>query len=98
MSSLKDKMRSEGIKFGMKAMSKVMESPDRAQKVMQAVETVQRSSERLEETAGRIRNLSQLPSREDVRELGRYAGRLRRQVRKMMSEVKKLDKALDKLD
>jgi seryl-tRNA synthetase len=89
-----DKVKSEGLKMGMKAMSKLMESPERAEKMMKAVETVQRSRERVDETAARLLNLSQLPSKDDVRELSRQAGRLRRQMKKIMAALDDLEAKL----
>ncbi len=89
-----DKVKNEGLKIGMKAMSKLMESPERAEKMMKAVETVQRSRERVDETAGRLLNLSQLPSKDDVRELSRQAGRLRRQMKKIMAALDDIEAKL----
>lgn len=89
-----DKVKSEGFKIGMKAMSKIMESPDRAEKMMKAVETVQRSRERVDETTARLLNLSQLPSKDDIRELSRQAGRLRRQMKKIMATLDDLEDKL----
>ena len=88
------KLKTEGMKLGMKAMSKLMESPDRAERVMKAVEQVQRSRERVDETAARLLNLSQLPSREDVRELSRQAGRLRRETKKILAALDDLEERL----
>jgi hypothetical protein len=90
------KIKSEGMKLGMKAMSKLMESPDRAEKVMKAVEQVQRSRERVDETAARLLNLSQLPSKEDIRDLSRQAGRLRRETKKILAALDDLEDGLDR--
>lgn len=92
--SISKRVKSEGIKLGMKAMSKIMESPDRAEKMMKAVEMVQRSKESVDETTGRLLNMGQLPSKEDVRELSRQAGRLRRQTKKIMAALDDLEAKL----
>jgi len=89
------KLKSEGMKLGMKAMSKLMEDQQRAEKVMKAVETVQKSRERMDETAARLLNLSQLPSKEDIRELSRQAGRLRRETKKILAALDDLEERLE---
>jgi hypothetical protein len=93
--SISKRVKTEGIKLGMKAMSKIMESPDRAEKMMKAVEMVQRSKESVDETAARLLNMGQLPSKEDVRELSRQAGRLRRQTKKILAALDDLEGKLD---
>lgn len=92
--SISKRVKSESLKLGMKAMSKLMESPDRAEKMMKAVEMVQRSKESVDETAARLLNMGQLPSKEDVRELSRQAGRLRRQTKKIMAALDDLEAKL----
>lgn len=92
--SISKKMKSEGLKFGMKAMGKLMESPDRAEKVMKAVESVQRSKEKVDETAHRLLHLGQLPARDDLKELSRQAGRLRRQAKKILASLDDLEEKL----
>lgn len=92
--SISKRVKSEGLKLGMKAVSKIMESPDRAEKMMKAVEMVQRSKETVDETAARLLNLGQLPSKEDIRELSRQAGRLRRQTKKIMAALDDLEAKL----
>ncbi|MFZ9889375.1 MAG: hypothetical protein ACO3JL_17920 [Myxococcota bacterium] len=89
--SISNRVKKEGLKLGMKAVSKIMESPERAEKMMKAVETVQRSKERVDETAARLLNLSQLPSKEDLRDLSKQAGRLRRQAKKIMAALDDLE-------
>lgn len=92
--SISKRVKTEGLKLGMKAMSKLMESPDRAEKMMKAVEMVQRSKESVDETAARLLNMGQLPSKEDVRELSRQAGRLRRQTKKILAALDDLEAKL----
>jgi hypothetical protein len=94
--SVSKKLKSEGMKLGMKAMSKLMEDQQRAEKVMKAVETVQRSRERVDETAARLLNMGQLPSKEDVRELSRQAGRLRRETKKILAALDDLEDRIEK--
>ncbi len=89
--SISDKMKSEGLKLGMKAMGKLMQSPERAEKVMKAVETVQRSKERVDDTTHRLLNLGQLPAKDDVKALTRQAGRLRRQAKKILAALDDLE-------
>lgn len=92
--SIGKKVRSEGLKLGMKAMGKLMETPERAEKVMKAVETVQRSRERVDETTHRLLNLGQLPARDDLKELTRQAGRLRREAKKILAALDDLEEKL----
>jgi hypothetical protein len=88
--SVSKKVKSEAMKAGMKAMSKLMESPDRAEKVMKAFQTAQQSKEKANEVTQRLLHLSQLPSRDDVRDLSRQAGRLRRQAKKILASLDRL--------
>jgi capsule polysaccharide export protein KpsE/RkpR len=94
MAGIADRMKSEGLKFGMKAVSKLMESPERAEKMMKAVETVQKSRERVDETAQRLLNFGQLPSRDDLQEVSRHLGRLRRETKKILAALDDLDAKL----
>ena len=89
MSGIADKVKSEGVKLGLKAVSKVLESPERAEKIMQAFQTVQKSQEKLEGTAQRILNLGNLPSKDDIKNLTRKAGRLRREAKKILAQLSK---------
>lgn len=92
--TISKRVKSEGLKLGMKAMSKLMESPERAEKVMKALERVQRSRERVDETASRLLHLSQLPSRDDVKDLMRQAGKLRREAKKILAALDDLEERL----
>lgn len=87
-------IKEKGMQLGMKAMGKLMESPERAEKVMKAVQSVQKGREVVDETAARLLNLSQLPSKSDLKELGRQAGRLRREAKKILAELDELDAKL----
>ena len=91
--SVSKKVKSQGLKFGIKAMSKIMESPDRADTVMKAFQTVQRSKEAVDEATHTALNLSRLPSRDDIKELGRRTGRLRRQAKKILADLDALEAA-----
>ena len=87
MSGIADKVKQEGMKLGIKAVSKVLESPERAEKIMQAFQTVQQSQEKIEGTAQKILNLGNLPSKDDVKALTRRAGRLRREAKKILASL-----------
>ena len=87
MSGIADKVKQEGMKLGIKAVSKVLESPERAEKIMQAFQTVQQSQEKIEGTAQKLLNLGNLPSKEDIKNLTRRAGRLRREAKKILSSL-----------
>ena len=87
MSGIADKVKQEGMKLGIKAVSKVLESPERAEKIMQAFQTVQQSQEKIEGTAQKILNLGNLPSKEDLKSLTRRAGRLRREAKKILATL-----------
>ncbi|MCC7070904.1 MAG: hypothetical protein IT383_06255 [Deltaproteobacteria bacterium] len=84
-------LKEKGMQLGMKAVGKLMESQERAERVMKAVQTVQKGREVVDETAARLLNLSQLPSKADIKELGRQAGRLRREAKKILAELDELD-------
>lgn len=90
-----DRMKSQGMRLGMKAVTKVLESPDRAEKIMDAVGSVQRTQERFEETAQRMLNMGNLPSRDDVKALNRKVGRLRREAKKVLAGLESLERRLD---
>jgi hypothetical protein len=90
MAKVSERIRDEGLKLGMKAVSKLMEDPDRAQKVMTAVQKVQQGKQTLDEATARLRNMADLPSREDFKEMGKRIGKLRRDVRKLQSSLESL--------
>lgn len=94
-SSIGDRVRSEGMKLGMKAVSKVMEKPEHADKVMKVLSGVQRGREAVDETAAKLLNASQLPSKEDIRQASRHAGRLRRELKKILASIDDIEATLD---
>ena len=96
--NISKRMKSEGMKMGMRAMSKLMEDPNRAEKLMKAVQTVQTARERVDTTAAKLLNLGLLPSREDIKDLERQAGKLRRQTRKILAALEDIEDALDAKD
>jgi predicted nucleic acid-binding Zn-ribbon protein len=98
MGGISDKVRKEGMKFGMKAMSKLMEEPERAEKVMKAVQGVQSARERMDDVSSKLLHLGQVPAREDVKELERQAGKLRRRGKKILAALDDLEEALDELE
>ena len=78
-------IKDKGMQLGMKAMGKLMESPERAERVMKAVQQVQKGREVVDEAAARVLNLSQLPAKSDMKDLGRQAGRLKREAKKILA-------------
>jgi hypothetical protein len=78
-------LKDKGVQLGMKAMGKLMESPERAEKVMKAVQKVQQGREAVDEAAARMLNLSQLPAKTDLKDLSRQAGRLKREAKKILA-------------
>ena len=82
----------------MKAMGKIMESPDRAEKVVKAMQSVQEVKGRVDDTAARLLHLGQLPSREDFSELSATAGKLRRQSKKILALLDDIEEVLDEQD
>ncbi len=90
MAGVKERIREEGLKLGMKAVGALMEDPDRAQKVMTAVQKVQEGRQTLDETTARLRNLADLPSREDFKDMGKRVGKLKRDVRKLQGTLEAL--------
>ncbi len=88
--SIKDK----GMQLGMKAMGKLMEKPERAERVMKAVQKVQQGREAVDEAAARMLNLSQLPAKSDLKEIGRQAGRLKREAKKILALLDDIEEKL----
>ena len=84
-------IKDKGMALGMKAMGKLMESPERAEKVMKAVQQVQKGRDVVDEAAARVLNLSQLPSKSDMKELGRQAGRLKREAKKILALLDEIE-------
>lgn len=90
-----DRVKKEGMKLGMKAMSKLMEQPDRAEKVMKAVQGVQTAREKVDDATSALLHLGQVPSREDIKDLTRQAGKLRRQTKKILAALDDLEEQLE---
>ncbi len=93
--TIRKKIKSEGVRVGMKAMSKIMESPDRAETVMKVLQGVQKGRERFDETTGAVLNLGQIPSKDDVKQLSREVGRLKREAKKIMVAIEDIEERLD---
>jgi hypothetical protein len=90
-----DKVKSEGMKLGMKAVGKLMEDPDRATKLMKAIEQVQKGKEAVDETTHRLLNFGQLAAAADVKELSRDAGRVKRGLKKALSLLDDIEAKLE---
>jgi hypothetical protein len=90
VSSIKDK----GLEIGMKAVGKLMESPDRAEKIMKAVQRVQQGREKVDDAAAALLNFSQLPAASDLKDLSRQAGRLKREAKRILSLLDDLEEKL----
>jgi beta-phosphoglucomutase-like phosphatase (HAD superfamily) len=84
------RIRDGGLRLGMKAVSRLMEDPDRAQVVMDAVQGVRAGREGMDEVTGKLRNLADLPSRADLRDLGKLLGKLRRDVKRLKGRLEDL--------
>ena len=84
--------------MGMKAMGKLMEDPNRADKIMKAFQTVQTTRERVDEATAHMLHFSHLPSRDDVKKLSRQAGKLKRKSKKILSSLDKLTRKLETED
>jgi hypothetical protein len=84
-------LKDKGMQFGMKAVGKLMESPERAERVMKAVQRVQQGREKVDEAAAHLLNLSQLPAKSDMKELGRQAGRLKREAKKILALLDEIE-------
>lgn len=89
------KVKNEGLRMGMKAMGKLMEDPNRAEKIMKAFQTVQTTRERMDEATAQVLHFGHLPSRDDVKKLSRQAGKLKRKSKKILSTLDKLSKKLE---
>lgn len=84
-------LKEKGVSLGMKAMGKLMEKPERAERVMKAVQKVQQGREAVDEAAARMLNLSQLPAKSDMKELGRQAGKLKREAKKILALLDEIE-------
>lgn len=89
-------VKNEGIKLGMKAMGKLMEDPDRATKVMKAVESVQKGKEAVDDTTHRLLNFGQLAAAADIKQLSRDAGKLKRELKKALAILDDVEAKLDR--
>jgi hypothetical protein len=89
------KVKSEGLKLGMQAVGKLMEDPDRAAKLMKAVEQVQKGKEAVDETTHRLLNLGQLAAAADVKQVSRDAGRIKRELKKALALLDDIEAKLD---
>jgi hypothetical protein len=89
-----DRVKSEGVKLGMKAMGKLMEEPARAEKLMKAVETAQKTKDKVDETTHRLLNASNLIAADDLKDLSKHAGRLKREAKKVLAQLDALEQKL----
>jgi hypothetical protein len=89
------KVKSEGFKLGMKAMGKLMEDPERANKLMKAVEQVQKGKEAVDETTHRLLNLGQFAAAADLKQVSRDAGRVKRELKKALALLDDIEAKLD---
>lgn len=89
------KVKSEGFKLGMKAMGKLMEDPERANKLMKAVEQVQKGKEAVDETTHRLLNLGQCAAAADLKQVSRDAGRVKRELKKALALLDDIEAKLD---
>ena len=87
---LTSRLREQGIQAGIKAVSKLMDDPRRADFVAGAVQQLQTGKQALDDVTGKIRNFAELPSRDDLAELSRLSSRLRREVKRLSARVRKL--------
>jgi hypothetical protein len=89
------KVKSEGLKLGMKAVGKLMEDPDRATKVMRAVEQVQKGKEAVDETTHRLLNLGQVAAASDLKAVSKDAGRIKRELKKALALLDDIEAKLE---
>jgi hypothetical protein len=87
-------LKDKGMQLGMKAMGKLMEKPERAERVMKAVQTVQQGREAVDEAAARMLNFSQLPAKTDLKDLSRQAGKLKREAKKILALIDDIEAKL----
>lgn len=92
---LSDKVKKEGMKLGMKAVGKLMEDPDRATKLMKAVESVQKGKEAVDETTHRLLNLGQFAAASDLKEVSRQAGKVKRELKKVLAQLDDIEAKLE---
>jgi hypothetical protein len=92
--SIASKVKSEGMKLGMKAMGKLMEDPARAESLMKAVETAQKTKERVDMTTHRLLNAGNLVAADDVKDLSKQVGRLKREAKKIIAQIDAIERKL----
>ncbi len=90
-----ERLRDEGLRLGARALGRVLENPGRAQVMVDAVRRVRDGGQDLEDGFARLRNLADLPSRNDLQDLAKTAGRLRRDVNKLRARLEALASRLD---
>jgi tetrahydromethanopterin S-methyltransferase subunit G len=96
--STTDKPRSfkkKGLVVGLKVVSRVFEDPDRAKRVMDVVNQVQRGKARLDQTAHRVLNAGNIPSLEDLERIGRHVGALRREMRRLKNRLEAIRRKVE---
>jgi hypothetical protein len=86
----KRSLKNRGMEMGMKVVSRMLEDPDRAKKVIGVVTKVQRGKERLDDTTHRALNAGHLPSSEDMARIARHVGALRREVRRLKTRLESI--------
>ena len=87
--------KKEGLKLGMKAVGKLMEDPDRATAVMKAVEQVQKGKEAVDETTHRLLNFGQVAAADDIKQISRDAGKLKRELKKALAILDDIEAKLE---
>ncbi|MBN2361626.1 MAG: hypothetical protein JXR83_19390 [Deltaproteobacteria bacterium] len=88
-------LRDKGLAAGLKVVSRVLDDPERAKRVMEVVSQVQRGRARLDQTAHRVLNAGNIPSLEDLERIGRHVGALRREVRRLKTRLEAIRRRVE---
>ena len=88
-------LKKKGLAMGLKVVSRVLEDPGRAKKVFEVVDRVQRGRARLDQTAQRVLNASNIPSLEDLERIGRHVGALRREMRRLKNRLEAIRRKVE---
>ncbi|RMG21304.1 MAG: hypothetical protein D6729_01025 [Deltaproteobacteria bacterium] len=80
-------VKEKATEAGMKLMSDLMSDPEKAQRIMQALQTVQKGRETVKEMQQQVLHTVGLPTKEDVARIGRRLSKLRRRLRHLSDRV-----------
>ena len=80
-------VKDRATELGMRLLNEVMSDPEKAQRLMQAVQTVQEGRERVRHAEQAALHVVGLATQEDVARLGRRLSEVRRRLRQLSKRL-----------